>query len=85
MGTTRPETLPGDVAVAVHPADSRYAVINVQRLPGPSCIFLLFKFLAPAFSETPIQLCSGLSSVHALPAQQPSVPLSHIRALVCRS
>lgn len=27
MGTTRPETLPGDVAVAVHPDDSRYTVI----------------------------------------------------------
>ena len=28
MGTTRPETLPGDVAVAVHPDDSRYTVIS---------------------------------------------------------
>lgn len=29
VGTTRPETLPGDVAVAIHPDDPRYTVSRV--------------------------------------------------------
>lgn len=35
MSTTRPETLPGDVAVAIHPDDSRYAEYHGRRLIHP--------------------------------------------------
>lgn len=44
VGTTRPETLPGDVAVAVHPDDPRYTVSRVclhQVLPCLRCPFLV--------------------------------------------
>lgn len=42
VGTTRPETLPGDVAVAVHPDDPRYTVSNwsgplPHTAPFPHC------------------------------------------------
>lgn len=43
VGTTRPETLPGDVAVAVHPDDPRYTVTGVGLHP----------FLTVPPSETP--------------------------------
>ncbi len=35
IATTRPETLPGDVAVAVHPGDERYAAFVGRRLRHP--------------------------------------------------
>ncbi|XP_073081286.1 valine--tRNA ligase, mitochondrial isoform X4 [Manis javanica] len=35
VGTTRPETLPGDVAVAVHPHDSRYTHLHGRQLRHP--------------------------------------------------
>lgn len=35
MSTTRPETLPGDVAVAVHPDDPRYTAYHDRRLIHP--------------------------------------------------
>lgn len=54
VGTTRPETLPGDVAVAVHPDDPRYTVSRVchptRTVPPFSCQTLL------RFSS---QLCGG--------------------------
>ncbi len=33
--TTRPETIPGDVAIAVHPADPRYTALIGQRVRRP--------------------------------------------------
>jgi valyl-tRNA synthetase len=39
VATTRPETMLGDVAVAVHPTDERYAdlVGKLLRLRSPTC------------------------------------------------
>ena len=78
VGTTRPETLPGDVAVAVHPTDSRYTVV----LSAP-CVLA---FHPRALSSLPFRvaappLCSlflflnfpHLSSPVAL-TQLPSLP-----------
>lgn len=45
VGTTRPETLPGDVAVAVHPDDARYTVIFSVPCPQPSYPQLSLPFL----------------------------------------
>ena len=33
ISTTRPETIPGDIAVAVHPQDSRYKFLFQKRCP----------------------------------------------------
>lgn len=35
MATTRPETMLGDVAVAVHPADTRYTHLVGRKLRHP--------------------------------------------------
>jgi len=35
VSTTRPETIPGDVAIAVHPADPRYTTLIGQRVWRP--------------------------------------------------
>lgn len=35
VSTTRPETIPGDVAIAVHPNDSRYSVIENKNFFSP--------------------------------------------------
>ena len=35
ISTTRPETLPGDVAVAVHPDDERYSLYHGKQLRHP--------------------------------------------------
>ena len=37
MATTRPETMLGDTAIAVHPNDDRYKVNNLLRLSGDLC------------------------------------------------
>lgn len=36
VATTRPETMLGDTAIAVHPSDDRYKVNNLFPLPGYS-------------------------------------------------
>ena len=36
VSTTRPETIPGDVAIAVHPKDSRYSVSEKEGLEAMS-------------------------------------------------
>ena len=36
VATTRPETMLGDVAVAVHPDDERYTILRTGRLLAPS-------------------------------------------------
>lgn len=59
VGTTRPETLPGDVAVAVHPADTRYTVAPCLTAACPSHPrFLLPPFRVPGSFPSEPASCS---------------------------
>ncbi|XP_057349668.1 valine--tRNA ligase, mitochondrial isoform X3 [Manis pentadactyla] len=57
VGTTRPETLPGDVAVAVHPHDSRYTHLHGRKLRHP-----LTGQLLPLITDSTVQPQVGTGS-----------------------
>ena len=67
VATTRPETLLGDTAVAVHPADARYESVRMRtvRLPiiGREVSFVLDEFVDPEF---------GTGVVKVTPAHDPN-------------
>lgn len=67
VGTTRPETLPGDVAVAVHPDDSRYTHLHGRRLRHP-----LTGELLPLITDPAVQLHVGTGAVKVTPAHSPA-------------
>ncbi|XP_063095318.1 general transcription factor IIH subunit 4 isoform X4 [Cavia porcellus] len=67
VGTTRPETLPGDVAVAVHPADSRYAHLHGRQLCHP-----LTGQLLPLITDAAVQPHVGTGAVKVTPAHSPA-------------
>lgn len=67
VGTTRPETLPGDVAVAVHPNDSRYAHLHGRQLRHP-----LTGRLLPLITDTAVQPHVGTGAVKVTPAHSPA-------------
>ncbi|XP_005414383.1 PREDICTED: valine--tRNA ligase, mitochondrial [Chinchilla lanigera] len=67
VGTTRPETLPGDVAVAVHPDDSRYTRFHGRRLRHP-----LTGQLLPLITDTAVQPHVGTGAVKVTPAHSPA-------------
>jgi valyl-tRNA synthetase len=67
VATTRPETLLGDVAVAVHPADERYSALvgrNV-RLPVASV-------LIPVIADDAVDPTFGTGAVKVTPAHDPN-------------
>ncbi|XP_030105896.1 valine--tRNA ligase, mitochondrial isoform X3 [Mus musculus] len=66
VGTTRPETLPGDVAVAVHPDDPRYTHLHGRQLRHP-----LTGQLLPLITDTTVQPHVGTGAVKVTPAHSP--------------
>ncbi|XP_044794262.2 valine--tRNA ligase, mitochondrial isoform X2 [Bubalus bubalis] len=67
VGTTRPETLPGDVAVAVHPDDSRYTHLHGRQLCHP-----LTGQLLPLITDCTVQPRLGTGAVKVTPAHSPA-------------
>ncbi|XP_008573559.1 PREDICTED: valine--tRNA ligase, mitochondrial isoform X2 [Galeopterus variegatus] len=67
VGTTRPETLPGDVAVAVHPEDSRYTHLHGHWLRHP-----LTGQLLPLITDSAVQPHVGTGAVKVTPAHSPA-------------
>ncbi|KAM5262876.1 valine--tRNA ligase, mitochondrial [Ctenodactylus gundi] len=66
VATTRPETLPGDVAVAVHPDDSRYTHLHGRQLRHP-----LTEQLLPIITDSTVQPHVGTGAVKVTPAHSP--------------
>ncbi|XP_051009554.1 valine--tRNA ligase, mitochondrial [Acomys russatus] len=67
VGTTRPETLPGDVAVAVHPDDPRYTHLHGRQLRHP-----LTGQLLPVITDTSVQPHVATGAVKVTPAHSPA-------------
>ncbi|XP_012289331.2 valine--tRNA ligase, mitochondrial isoform X1 [Aotus nancymaae] len=67
VGTTRPETLPGDVAVAVHPDDSRYTHLHGRQLRHP-----LMGQPLPLITDYAVQPHVGTGAVKVTPAHSPA-------------
>ncbi|XP_023604352.1 valine--tRNA ligase, mitochondrial isoform X9 [Myotis lucifugus] len=67
VGTTRPETLPGDVAVAVHPDDARYTHLHGRHLRHP-----LTGQLLPLVTDSAVQPHVGTGAVKVTPAHSPA-------------
>jgi valyl-tRNA synthetase len=63
VATTRPETLPGDVAVAVHPADERYTAFVGRQLRHP-----LNDLLIPVISDEYVDREFGTGALKITPA-----------------
>ncbi|KAM8777942.1 valine--tRNA ligase, mitochondrial isoform 2-T2 [Rhynchonycteris naso] len=66
VGTTRPETLPGDVAVAVHPEDARYTHLHGRRLRHP-----LTGQLLPLITDPAVEPHVGTGALKVTPAHSP--------------
>ncbi len=67
LATTRPETIPGDTAVAVHPDDERY-----QHLIGKTCILPLNGRELPIVADTYVDREFGTGVVKITPAHDPN-------------
>ncbi|XP_066469580.1 valine--tRNA ligase, mitochondrial [Tiliqua scincoides] len=63
VATTRPETMLGDVAVAVHPDDSRYTHLQGKRLCHPFTGHLL-----PIITDSTVEQDLGTGAVKVTPA-----------------
>ncbi|XP_061597128.1 valine--tRNA ligase, mitochondrial [Cololabis saira] len=63
VSTTRPETMLGDVAVAVHPDDPRY-----QTLHGKQCRHPFTNRLLPIITDTMVDMDLGTGAVKVTPA-----------------
>ncbi|MCL1853067.1 MAG: valine--tRNA ligase [Peptococcaceae bacterium] len=67
VATTRPETMLGDVAVAVHPDDERY-----QHLIGKNVILPLMNKPIPVIADTYVDSSFGTGAVKITPAHDPN-------------
>ena len=67
VATTRPETLPGDVAVAVNPADPRYA-----DLKGATLLLPLFDRELPLLMDDYVEKDFGTGALKITPAHDPN-------------
>ncbi|XP_074188739.1 valine--tRNA ligase, mitochondrial isoform X2 [Rhinolophus sinicus] len=67
VGTTRPETLPGDVAVAIHPDDARFTHLHGRQLRHP-----LTGQLLPLITDTTVEPHVGTGAVKVTPAHSPA-------------
>lgn len=67
LATTRPETMLGDTAVAVHPDDERY-----QHLIGKTCILPLLNKELPIIADTYVDMEFGTGVVKITPAHDPN-------------
>lgn len=66
VATTRPETMLGDTAVAVHPSDERY-----QALVGKAALLPLLDREIPIIADHRIDLAFGTGAVKITPAHDP--------------
>ncbi|MDR1302519.1 MAG: valine--tRNA ligase [Treponema sp.] len=67
IATTRPETMLGDTAVAVHPEDPRY-----QALIGKSLVLPLTDRRIPVVADTYVDRAFGTGAVKITPAHDPN-------------
>ncbi|MCM1566533.1 MAG: valine--tRNA ligase [Candidatus Dehalobacter alkaniphilus] len=67
VATTRPETMLGDVAVAVHPEDERY-----RHLAGKNVILPLVKRKIPVITDEYVEKEFGTGAVKITPAHDPN-------------
>ena len=68
VATTRVETMLGDVAIAVHPDDERYAHLVGQELPHPFRDDLSLKIIADDY----VDMEFGTGAVKITPAHDPN-------------
>lgn len=66
VATTRPETMLGDVAVAVNPKDKRY-----KRLIGKTLLLPLANRKIPIISDERVEISFGTGAVKVTPAHDP--------------
>ncbi|MBT4527521.1 MAG: valine--tRNA ligase [Deltaproteobacteria bacterium] len=67
VATTRPETMLGDTAVAVHPDDNRY-----KHLVGKNLILPLVKRVIPIIADEFVDMEFGTGAVKVTPAHDPN-------------
>ncbi len=67
VATTRPETILGDTAVAVHPDDERY-----QHLIGATCLVPVLKRTIPVIQDTYVEMEFGTGALKITPGHDPN-------------
>ncbi|MEW6079182.1 MAG: valine--tRNA ligase [Thermodesulfobacteriota bacterium] len=67
VATTRPETMLGDTAVAVHPEDKRYAAAAGRKVKLP-----LTDRIIPVISDTYVDMTFGTGALKVTPAHDPN-------------
>ena len=67
VATTRPETMLGDTAVAVHPEDARYAALHGKRVMLP-----LMNRAIPIITDEVVEKEFGTGAVKVTPAHDPN-------------
>ncbi len=67
VATTRPETILGDTAVAVHPEDERY-----QKFIGQRVIVPMLNRLVPVIADTYVDRAFGTGALKITPAHDPN-------------
>ncbi|MBR2315602.1 MAG: valine--tRNA ligase [Clostridia bacterium] len=67
VATTRPETIPGDTGVAVHPDDERY-----KDIIGKTCIIPVIGREIPIVADTYAKMDKGTGAVKITPAHDPN-------------
>ena len=67
VATTRPETMLGDTAVAVHPEDERY-----KSLVGSTVILPLMERQIPVVADEHVDMAFGTGAVKVTPAHDPN-------------
>jgi valyl-tRNA synthetase len=67
VATTRPETMLGDTAVAVHPADKRF-----KRLIGKQCVLPIVRRNLPVIADDYVQPEFGTGALKITPAHDPN-------------
>ncbi|MDX9872917.1 MAG: valine--tRNA ligase [Clostridia bacterium] len=67
VATTRPETMLGDTAVAVHPEDERY-----QKFIGKNILLPLMDRLIPVIADDSVDKAFGTGAVKITPAHDPN-------------
>ena len=67
VATTRPETILGDTAVAVHPDDERY-----RHLIGATCLVPILKRPIPVIHDTYVDMAFGTGALKITPGHDPN-------------
>lgn len=67
VATTRPETILGDTAVAVHPDDERY-----RHLIGKTCLVPILKRTIPVIHDTYVDMEFGTGALKITPGHDPN-------------